>query len=169
MSRSTSAALALLGLVAAALSGTGCTPPDLERQGAPVPTVGRSSAAPTTSAPAFPPPPTRPPAPTGPADPSFAEGYAVDCLGYPTGSEVIQVLRRAGLISGGARVTVRTGPLCAGTWQYTVVTVPGSEPLAVVTKGRSSELTLVTAGTDVCSIPVRTAAPPGIRAAAACQ
>jgi hypothetical protein len=65
-------------------------------------------------------------------------------------------------------VTVDTGPLCAGTWQYTVVLVPNREPLAVVTRGRPGALELVTAGTNVCSIPVRTEAPIGIRTAATC-
>ena len=54
-------------------------------------------------------------------------------------------------------------PQCAGTWQYSVVTVTGRDPLAVVTRGAPTALTLVTAGTNVCTIPVRTSAPPGIR------
>ena len=59
-----------------------------------------------------------------------------------------------------------TGPICAGTWQWTVVQMPNAEPLQVVTRGAPGSLRLVTAGTDVCSIPVRTGAPAGIRAAA---
>jgi hypothetical protein len=161
----------LVGTLVAALSGAGCgVPPEVRTPGAPVPTPGPSSSAPVTGPPTLPPITRPPPAPPTPAEPSFAEGYAVDCAGHPTGAQVVRVLRRApGLIGRGVRVTVRTGPLCAGTWQYTVVTVPGSEPLAVVTQGRPSDLSLVTAGTDVCSIPVRTAAPAGILAAAACQ
>jgi hypothetical protein len=61
------------------------------------------------------------------------------------------------------RVTVRTGPLCAGDWQYTVLAVTGHEELQVVTRGKPTELELVTAGTDVCGVEVRAAAPPGIR------
>ena len=72
----------------------------------------------------------------GPSASAFAEGFAVDCAGDPTGSQVVRVLRRTpGLLASGARVSVRTGPLCAGTWQYTVVAVPGREPLAVVDQG----------------------------------
>jgi hypothetical protein len=64
---------------------------------------------------------------------------------------------------------MRLGPLCSGTWQYTVVAVPDHEPLGVVTKGPVNALVLVTAGTDVCSDAVRTAAPPGITTAAHCN
>lgn len=103
------------------------------------------------------------------AAPTFGEAYAVSCAGYPSGDAVVALLRRTpGLLSANARVTIRTGPLCAGTWQYTVVSVGGREPLAVVTRGRPGALRLVTAGTDVCSIPVRTGAPAGIQFAAAC-
>jgi hypothetical protein len=49
-----------------------------------------------------------------------------------------------------------------------VLAVPNHDPLAVVTKGTPGQLTLVTAGTDVCSIPVRTGAPAGILNAALC-
>jgi hypothetical protein len=99
----------------------------------------------------------------------FPDTYAVDCAGRPTGTQVVRVVRRkARLIPAGARVSVETGPLCAGTWQYTVLSMPGREPLAVVTRGRPGDLDLVTAGTNVCSIPVRTEAPTGIRIAAAC-
>jgi hypothetical protein len=164
------AALAALGILVGAVA-TGCgTPPELRTPGAPLPTAGPSSSAPPTTGPPILPTIAPRPTPTKPAAPTFSEAYAVDCAGYPTGAQIVRLLRRTpGLIGRGDRVTVRTGPLCAGTWQYTVITVPGSEPLAAVTKGRPSELSLVTAGTDVCSIPVRTAAPPGILAAAACQ
>jgi hypothetical protein len=111
-------------------------------------------------------PPTAPPvtSPTG-----FPDTYAVACGGKPSGQQIIRLLRRqAGLLSDGVRAAVDTGPLCSGTWQYTVVVVSGREPLAVVTEGRPGDLRLVTAGTNVCSIPVRTEAPIGIRTAAAC-
>jgi hypothetical protein len=107
--------------------------------------------------------------PTGPlpAAPSgFAESPAVACAGRPGPVAVLTVLRRARLLSGSATATVSTGPMCAGTWQWSVVQVPGREPLQVVTMSTPDGLSLVTAGTDVCSIPVRTAAPAGIRAAA---
>ncbi|HEU4421514.1 MAG TPA: hypothetical protein VFR67_03125 [Pilimelia sp.] len=172
-SRRRRAALLLPSVLAGAAVAAACgTPPELRAPGSSVPSAGpssSSSAPATTSAPVIPTVTPRP-TPTAPAVPSFAEAYAMDCAGHPTGAQVIRVLRATpGLLGRSDRATVRTGPLCAGTWQYTVVTVPGREPLAVVTKGRPSELSVVTAGTDVCSIPVRTAAPAGIRAVAACQ
>jgi hypothetical protein len=111
--------------------------------------------------------PSRPP--TGGPTP-FDERVAVPCAGRPGADQVVALLRRTpGLLSGGATVTVRTGPLCAGTWQFTVVTVPEREPLQVVTKGAPGALTLVTAGTDVCTAPVRAGAPAGILAVARCS
>ncbi|HYN96340.1 MAG TPA: hypothetical protein VES42_21055, partial [Pilimelia sp.] len=100
--------------------------------------------------------------------PGFSDSAAVDCGGRPGAAAVVRVLRARGLIGGGARATVETGPLCAGEWQYTVVLVPGREPLAVVTRGQPGALRLVTAGTNVCSAAVRTTAPYGIRTAADC-
>jgi hypothetical protein len=80
---------------------------------------------------------------------------------------VIELLRHSsGLLPRGARVTVLSGPLCADDWQYTIVQVPDREPLQVVSSGPATALTLVTAGTDVCNIPVRTGAPAGIRTVA---
>ena len=81
---------------------------------------------------------------------------------------MIALLRRSSsLLPTGITVTAPApGPLCAGDWQYTVLQVADREPLQVVSRGPATSLTLVTAGTDVCSIPVRTAAPAGIRTAA---
>jgi hypothetical protein len=99
---------------------------------------------------------------------TFGEAQAVTCNGHPSGAQVMSLLRRtSGLLPSGATATVRADtPLCAGTWQYSVVTVSGRDPLAVVTKGSPGALTLVTAGTNVCNIPVRTSAPIGIRTVA---
>jgi hypothetical protein len=160
-------AVALFGCVVVLL---GCgRPPELDPgPGTPVPRP-LTSATPTPSPSVIPPSPPFPPSATGSVAPTFSEAYAVSCAGYPSGEEVIALLRRTpGLLSRSVRVTVRTGPLCAGSWQYTVVAVAGREPLAAVTRGRPGALRLVTAGTDVCSIPVRTGAPAGIRDAAAC-
>jgi hypothetical protein len=74
----------------------------------------------------------------------------------------VALLRTRGLLTSSAGITAQLGPLCAGDWQYTVLTVPGREALQVVSKGPPGTLVLVTAGTDVCSIPVRTQAPTGI-------
>jgi hypothetical protein len=126
---------------------------------------------PATSAPATPDPPpvTRTPtvaatAPTPTGSAGFGETVAVDCAGRPSGDQVVALLRRSTeLLPAGAPVSVRVAPRCAGTWQYTVVQIPDREPLQVVTEGSPTSFSLVTAGTDVCTIPVRVAAPYGIR------
>jgi hypothetical protein len=151
---------------------TGCgAPPDLgSARGTTVPSSGVAPPAtpPATGPPGLPTAPTTLPT-TSPSPTGFPDTYAVACEGKPTGAQVIRVVRRqAGLLPANARASVDTGPLCSGSWQYTVVVIPGREPLAVVTRGRPGSLRLVTAGTNVCSIPVRTEAPIGIRTAAAC-
>lgn len=120
----------------------------------PSPTFSPSATAPPTSAPSATPSGT----PTGRSD-----TVAVACAEGPSGTQVIDLLRRSGLLSAGSSATLTKGPLCAGSWHYTVVQIPGREPLQVVTRTETTGLDLVTAGTDVCSIPVRTSAPTGIR------
>ncbi|MFC7547082.1 hypothetical protein [Plantactinospora sp. GCM10030261] len=138
----------------------GCgAPPELAATPSPTP----SRVAPTATG-----TPTSQPRPTLPVRTPTAGAttgvVARPCGGRPAGSAVIALLRRErGLLPDRLKVTVTTGPLCAGEWQYTVVEAAGHEPLQAVSRGRPSALTLVTAGTDVCSIPVRTAAPPGIQ------
>lgn len=89
---------------------------------------------------------------------------AVDCAGRPSAAQVVALLRRTdGLLPAGVQVSVPVAPRCAGSWQYTVVQIPSREPLQVVTEGSPTSFTLVTAGTDVCVIPVRVGAPAGIR------
>jgi hypothetical protein len=168
--RALATVLVTVAAVSCALTGCG-TPPELRPgPGTPVP---RPSVEPTSSGGPtdLPTDSTLAPLPTGTGSPapSFAEAYATACDGYPSGDQVIALLRRTGgLLSGTSTVTVTSGPLCAGTWQYTVLAIPKREPLAVVTQGTPRQLTLVTAGTDVCSIPVRTGAPAGILNAALC-
>ena len=95
------------------------------------------------------------------ARPSHPEASAVACGGAPSTERIIALLRGMSMIPS-AKVTVRTGPLCAGAWQYTVIVVAGREPLQVLTRGVPEALTLVTAGTDVCIPVVRASAPAGI-------
>jgi hypothetical protein len=103
------------------------------------------------------------------ASPGFPEEAAVSCAGRPTAEQVITVLRRnTDVLPAGATVTVRVGPLCAGTWQFTEIEVPDREPLRVLTRGAPGSLTFVTAGTYVCTSMVRTTAPTGILAVAHC-
>nr|MDT0659818.1 hypothetical protein [Micromonospora sp. DSM 115978] len=143
------------------------TPPELrDRPGSSVPPPGTPSPLATSATPTQPAAPTQPPkraAPTG-----FGETIAVPCAGRPSGQQVVSLLRDTdGVLPSGARITtVTAGPFCAGTWQYTVVSVKserGQGPLQVVTNGPPDDLNMITAGTDVCSVPVRATAPYGIR------
>lgn len=163
--------LARIGLALSALAAmAACGAPPEVAHGTSVPPPGPSIPALASPSPSRPvAPPTALPSAPATSPTGFPESYAVDCAGRPTGAQVIRALRRdSNLLPGRARVTVETGPVCAGTWQYTVVTMPGREPLAVVTRGAPGALRLVTAGTNVCSAPVRAQAPPGIRATADC-
>jgi hypothetical protein len=156
---------ALVGVAVAALAG--CTPvPSSVAEPSAAP-IASPSPSPSLSAPGGRLPPG--PLPSLSRSSGFTEAYAVNCNGQPGADRVISVLRSKGLISGSATVTAREGPLCAGTWQYTVLSVVGREPLQVVTQGPPSALRLVTAGTEVCSVPVRTQAPLGILTVAHCS
>jgi hypothetical protein len=107
-------------------------------------------------------PPTN--VPTAPAD-----TVAVACGGRPSASQVIAAVRRdRNLLPQGVTPQVLTGPLCAGSWQYTIMSIPEHDPLQVVTRGSASSLTVVIAGTYVCTPEVTGAAPSGIVSAAHC-
>ena len=95
---------------------------------------------------------------------------AVPCNGKPTVAQVVAALRRdrADAVPAGATPTASSGPLCADSWQYTVLSIPNRDPLQVVTRGAAASLKVVTAGTYVCTPAVNAAAPPGIRTAANC-
>lgn len=153
----------------AVLLAAGCgKPPDLLPQpGVPVPSPS-SQPSPTPL-----PLPTGTPLPAGSAAPSpatsFSETYYVACLGAPSGDQVIAAVRqKTRLLPRTGTITVPTGPLCSGTWQYTILQAPNRDPLLVVTRGTPTALTIVTAGSDVCTITVRTQAPAGLLAAARC-
>nr|WP_091090587.1 hypothetical protein [Micromonospora nigra] len=140
------------------------TPPEL-RELAATPT-GVRSGSPTTAAPTTAPttPPTVLPGALPPSPTTDPGTVAVECRTGPSRAQVVDLVRgRSGVLPADARVRVRTGPLCAADWQYTVLAVTGYEPLQVVTRTRSGVPRLVTAGTDVCIVEVRVAAPPGIR------
>jgi hypothetical protein len=104
------------------------------------------------------------PSPTG-----FSEYTAVACAGRVSAAEIVQLLRRQSVLDATARPTVKTGPLCAGTWQYTVFDVSGHDPLEVVTERQPTGLVLITAGTNPCTARVRGTAPPGILDALKCD
>jgi hypothetical protein len=160
---------ALAGCAALAVAASCGTPPELRPK--PGSSLPRPSAMPSGSSSTVLPSgaPSLPGTAPASALPSFAEEFAAPCAGYPTTGQVVALVRRAGgLLPRTGRVPVAKGPLCAGTWQYTVFAVPGKEPLQVVSRGAPGNLTLVAAGTDVCSVQVRAGAPTGVRNAAAC-
>jgi hypothetical protein len=114
-----------------------------------------------------------PPTPTrttsSPSPSGFQTFVAVSCNGKPTGAQVVALLRRTRVLPAQAQATVTNGPLCAGTWQYTEVSMPDAEPIDVVTRGAPESLALVTAGTDACTAGVRAGAPLGIRTVLRCD
>lgn len=162
----TVAARAGAAAVAIAVLAAGCgVPPELrDPPGSVVPS-------PKTAPPTASPPPVAadlPPTGAPSATPTFGEATAVLCHGQPSAAQVMSLLRNsAGILPRNLRATVRSDtPLCAGTWQYSVIEVDQRDPLLVVTRGAPGSLTLVAAGTNVCNIPVRTSAPAGIRTVA---
>lgn len=155
----TATLLAVASLAVAALAGCG-VPPELRQPALAASSTPRPSPTPTPSAtPTLTLPPVVPP--------TTAAAVAVACRNGPSGDRVVALLRgSAGVLPRSAEVRVRTGPLCADDWQYTVLEVTGHEELQVISRGRPGALKLVTAGTDVCTIEVRVSAPEGIRARA---
>jgi hypothetical protein len=152
-------------VIALALAAGCGVPPELrDPPGSEVPS-------PTTAPPTASPPPAAsdlPPTAAPSTTPTFGEASAVPCNGQPSAAQVMALLRNtSGMLPRGLSATVRSDtPLCAGTWQYSVILVEKRDPLLVVTRGAPGALTLVTAGTNVCNIPVRTSAPAGIRVVA---
>ncbi|HEX6498597.1 MAG TPA: hypothetical protein VF054_06145 [Micromonosporaceae bacterium] len=156
---------ALLALLTAAATLAGC---GRRVEPLPVPTLA-VTAMPSPTGTAVPSPTVAPPLPApSPSGTGFPETIAVDCAGTPAADRIIALLRARGWLSARTPATVSVGPLCAGTWQYTILSVSGHEPLQVVTEGPPTGLRLVTAGTDICTIEVRTTAPAGIIGAAHC-
>jgi hypothetical protein len=160
--RRLSVVLSVIVLIAA-----GCSAPTGRRPsvGSDLPTAASSGAPRSRGTPS---PSRRSTRPATPTPTGFGELVAVGCNGRPTADQVIALLRRVSLLSSGARPTVTTGPLCAGTWQYTVLTLPDREPLHVVTRGAPESMAVETAGTNPCTARVRANAPAGIVSAIRC-
>jgi hypothetical protein len=150
------AATALLLVLALTVA---CGPPPQVEPTPAGPLPGPGSPGPATPSPVLPGGMTPPPTP---------DDDAVSCDGQPTADQVLDVLRDAELLDGDIGASVVEGPLCAEGWQYAVISVPDRDPLQVITSGEPDALTLVTAGTDVCTVEVRVHAPRGIRAVASC-
>lgn len=155
------AATAVLATATAVLLA-GCGRPP-EPPDSPVPPASASppSGAPTAPSPIVPGSPRSPGA-------TFGAEVAVGCGGQPDVGAVLAVLRDADELAPETNAEVIEGPLCAGSWQYAVVSVPDLDPLLVLTRGPPDALELVTAGTEVCSPEVEVTAPPGIREVAGC-
>lgn len=153
--------LAFTLLLVPILAGCGEPPPDPRSY--PVGTPTRTATRATVQATA-----TRLPRPSVSAAP-FPESTAVSCGSRVSANQVIVLIRQASMLPAGTPTpTATVGPLCSGQWQYTVLAVPDREPLQVVSRIQAERLTLVTAGTDVCTVQVRTEAPTGIVSAARC-
>jgi hypothetical protein len=156
--------LVLAAVVTAALLTAACgAPPGVAARGVDVPEPSSKPPQPTTGLPPGYTPraiPSSTPMPT-----PFPEYTAVDCAGRPTKDQVIAVVKRETNINPSDAIAA---PLCAGTWQYTVLSVPGRDPVQVLTRSGESGLVLVAAGTDVCSLDIQHQAPSGIFAAANC-
>lgn len=158
-----------LGLVLlTTLAGACGTPPDLRSRGNPVPVP---SPAPTSSAkfpPGYTPEPTvstsRGASPSPSLSP-FSEFVTVPCGARVTADQVISLVRNSQTKLRPTRAN--TGPLCAGTWQYTELQVLEGDPVQAITVSRES-LKLVAVGTDVCTAEVKLQAPSAIRTAADC-
>ncbi|MGC4894213.1 hypothetical protein [Micromonospora sp. DT31] len=153
--------LAVALLVPLTLAACG-TPPELRTPPASptaAVTTAPASATPTAA------PSTTQVTPVVPAPTVSPSGLpATPCRSGPSADRIVAVLRgSAGVLPRGVRVTVTTGPLCAEDWHYTVLAIAGHEELQVVTRGGRGTPILVTAGTDVCGVEVRTVAPAGIR------
>ena len=153
----------MLAVLAAAVLGGCGAPPELTSKGDDVP---EASARPPLRATGVPPGYTPRPISSATSAPTpWPEYTAVDCAGRPSKEQVIAVVRsQTGIEPGG----VITAPLCGGTWQFTVLSVPGREPVKVLTRTTQSGLALVAVGTDVCSLDIQHQAPSGIYAAASC-
>ncbi|MEV0715754.1 hypothetical protein [Asanoa sp. NPDC050611] len=155
--------LLLAASATVALGAAGCgVPPELNPPGSKVPSPS-VTASPTPSSLPPAPPPLPPPSPT--ASEGFPDSPAVACGGRPSAAQIVTLLKRRGLLPSSYQRRVTVGPLCAGTWQWTVLDTSNG-PLQAVSEITDNTLRLITAGTDVCSIEVRAGAPAGIRAAA---
>lgn len=161
--------MALLCALTAALAGCSRHQPT-----PPPPSPSPTEAPPAATEAPLPAPPSvvplRPltPSPSATTAAGLPEGSAVSCAGRPGVDGIVALLRAQGVLDRTTTVSARVGPLCAGSWQYTVLAVPQREPLQVVSQGPPTALVLVTAGTDVCTDRVRTQAPAGIITAAHC-
>lgn len=110
-----------------------------------------------------------PPSTTRASASGFSEYVATSCNGRPSANQVIAAVRPKLNLAANVQVTVTSQPTCAGTWQYTVLSVPNHEPVHVVTRGDPASLTVVAAGSNPCIAAVRVSAPSGLRSVLGCD
>jgi hypothetical protein len=121
---------------------------------------------PTVAAPTYPTPAATRPIPS-PSPIRSTPPPAPVCRNGPSKQQVLGVIKgKPGIPT--RPLEVRFGPYCAGSWQLSIIGIVGEtadeeEQLLVVTSGRPAALTLVEAGTDVCTDRVEDDAPAGIR------
>ncbi|MET0416512.1 MAG: hypothetical protein ABW022_10885 [Actinoplanes sp.] len=113
------------------------------------------------------PPTTRPTTAPTTKSATPTPAHAGRCTGQPTGAQILALIRGKDGVPN-ASLRIFEGPFCSGNWTLTTVEEVGRtedqlEPLMVVSTGRGSTLTFITAGSDVCTKRVETEAPPGIR------
>jgi hypothetical protein len=117
------------------------------------------------------PPATLPPVittrPTATVPTTPAASPAPRCRRGPTAAQLLAVLHGLPGIPD-EELKLVDGPYCSGSWQFGQVQIADVDPdsaeqLFVVTTGTPSKLTVIEAGTDVCSTKVQTSAPVGIR------
>jgi hypothetical protein len=122
---------------------------------------------PTGAYPTYPAYPTMTTTPATTVSPTPTPSHAPKCTGSPTGAEILQLIKGQPGVPN-RPLQVHGGPYCAGVWSFTTVEVKGEtedqlEPLMVLATGKTTTLTLVGAGSDVCVSRVVNEAPPGIR------
>jgi len=157
-----------IGLALLIFAAGACgAPSDLQSRGRPVPAPSPAGSSTPDFPPGYTPQPTVTPTRTASPSPSlspFPLYTTVACGSRVTADQVINLVKNQTSIRPSGAIT---GPLCAGTWQYTELQVPDREPVQVVTVTRDS-LKLVAVGTDVCTAEVKLQAPSGITTAAGC-
>jgi hypothetical protein len=148
---------------------SGGRPAGLPPAGTPPPVVTAPAPTLPDANPALPPYayPTGTTTPATTVSPTPTPSHAAKCPGTPTKAQILALINGKPGIPN-AVLRVETGPYCSGAWSFTTVEITGQDddeldPLMVLTTGKDSALTLVAAGSEVCSDRTQHDAPPGIR------
>ena len=140
-----------------------------------IPTGGYPPGGMPTGLPGYPIIPTLPTTRTSTPTPTPTRSLppaAPACTSGPTKAQMLAAVRGTEGLPPNKSFEVRLGPYCAGSgagsWQLAILGIVGedadeAEELLMVTTGRPASLTLIAAGTDVCTDRVEDDAPVGIR------